>query len=49
MVTLSCAFIISGVVTYLALQLLFSILNKRKMNYFSAYCLAMGLFALIVL
>ena len=43
------AFIISGVVTYLALQLLFSILNKRKMNYFSAYCLAMGLFALIVL
>ncbi|WP_050636090.1 undecaprenyl-diphosphate phosphatase [Candidatus Stoquefichus sp. SB1] len=43
------AFIISGVVTYLALQLLFSILNKRKMNYFSAYCLAMGLFTLIVL
>lgn len=43
------AFIISGVVTYLALQLLFNILNKRKMNYFSFYCLAMGLFALIVL
>lgn len=43
------AFIISGIVTYLALQLLFSFLNKRKMNYFSIYCFLMGLFALIVL
>lgn len=43
------AFIVSGIVTYLALQLLFSFLNKRKMNYFSIYCFVMGLFALIVL
>lgn len=43
------AFIVSGVVTYFSLHLLFSFLNKRKMNYFSMYCFAMGLFALIVL
>lgn len=43
------AFIVSGVVTYFALHLLFSILNKRKMNYFSYYCLAMGIFALVIL
>ena len=35
--------------SYLALQLLFSFLKKRKMNYFSIYCFVMGLFALIVL
>lgn len=43
------AFVVSGVVTYLALQLLFSILNKHKMNYFSCYCFVMGLFALFIL
>lgn len=43
------AFIVSAIVTYLSLNLLFSLLNKRKMNYFSIYCLCMGLFALIVL
>lgn len=43
------ALIVSAIVTYLSLHLLFSLLNKRKMNYFSIYCLCMGLFALIVL
>lgn len=43
------AFIISGVVTYLALNILFAFLNKRKMNYFSIYCFIMGLIALIIL
>lgn len=43
------AFIVSGVVTYLALHLLFKFLDKRKMNVFSIYCLLMGLFALLVL
>lgn len=43
------AFIVSGVVTYFALGLLFKILNKRHMNYFSIYCFVMGLFAIFVL
>lgn len=43
------AFVVSGVVTYFALHLLFSFLNKRKMNVFSVYCFLMGLFALFVL
>lgn len=43
------AFIVSGVVTYLALQLLFAFLNKKKMNVFSVYCFLMGLFALFIL
>lgn len=43
------AFIVSAVVTYLALHLLFTFLNKRKMNVFSIYCFIMGLLALIVL
>lgn len=43
------AFLVSGIVTYLSLHLLFSFLNKRKMNYFSVYCFLMGLFALLIL
>jgi len=43
------AFIISGVTTYLALHVLFKVLDKKKMNYFAIYCICMGLFALIVL
>ena len=40
------SFIVSGVVTYLALNLLFSILNKRKLNYFSYYCFIVGIIAI---
>ena len=36
------SFTVSGIVTYLALNLLFSILNKRKLNYFSVYCAVVG-------
>jgi Uncharacterized bacitracin resistance protein len=43
------AFLVSGIVTYLSLHLLFSFLNKKKMNYFSVYCFLMGLFALLIL
>ena len=43
------AFIVSGIVTYLALHLLFSFLNKRKMNIFSIYCFIMGLCALFII
>ena len=43
------SFIISGVVTYLALNLLFSILNKRKLNYFSYYCFVVGIIAILFL
>lgn len=43
------SFIVSGVVTYLALHLLFSILNKKKLNYFSYYCLVVGIIAILFL
>lgn len=43
------SFIVSGIVTYLALNLLFSILNKRKLNYFSVYCAVVGVIALLFL
>lgn len=43
------AFIISGIVTYLALHLLFKILNKQKLNYFSTYCFIVGIITLIFL
>lgn len=43
------SFIVSGVVTYLALHLLFAFLNKRKMNIFSIYCFVMGLVALFII
>ena len=43
------SFIVSGVVTYLALNLLFSILNKRKLNYFSYYCFIVGIIAILFL
>lgn len=43
------SFIVSGIVTYLALNLLFSILNKRKLNYFSYYCAIVGIIAILFL
>lgn len=43
------AFVISGITTYIALHVLFRILDKKKMNYFAIYCICMGLFALIIL
>ena len=43
------SFIVSGIVTYLALNLLFSILNKRKLNYFSYYCFIVGIIAILFL
>lgn len=43
------SFIVSGVVTYLALHLLFKLLNKRKLNYFSMYCFVVGILTLLFL
>lgn len=43
------SFIVSGIVTYLALNLLFRILNKRKLNYFSYYCAIVGVIAILFL
>lgn len=43
------AFIISGIVTYLALHLLFKLLNKKKLNYFSIYCFVVGILTLLFL
>ena len=43
------SFIVSMVVTYFSLHLLFTFLNKRKMNIFSIYCFLMGLFTLFVI
>lgn len=43
------SFIISGVVTYLALHLLFKILNKQKLNYFAYYCAIVGVVAILFL
>ncbi len=43
------AFFTSGIVTYLALQLLFKILQKRKLNIFSIYCLSVGILTLLFL
>ncbi|MCD7893587.1 MAG: undecaprenyl-diphosphate phosphatase [Erysipelotrichaceae bacterium] len=43
------SFIVSAIVTYIALHILFRILNKGKMNYFSIYCFVMGLISLILL
>ena len=43
------SFIVSAIVTYLALNLLFSILNKKKLNYFSYYCFAVGIIAILFL
>lgn len=43
------SFIVSAISTYLALHLLFKILDKKKMNYFAIYCVCMGLFALLIL
>lgn len=43
------AFIISGTITYLALHLLFKLLEKRKLVIFSRYCLIMGILAVLFL
>lgn len=43
------AFVVSAITTYIALHLLFAFLNQRKMHYFSIYCFAMGIFALLIL
>lgn len=43
------AFFVSMVVTYLALNLLFKILAKQKLNYFSYYCFAAGIIAILFL
>lgn len=43
------AFIISGIVTYFALHLLFKLLNKKKLNYFSIYCFIVGIVTLLFL
>lgn len=43
------AFIISGIVTYFALHLLFKLLNKKKLNYFSTYCFIVGILTLLFL
>lgn len=43
------AFIVSGVVTYAALQLLFKLLDKKKLNVFSLYCLIVGIISILFL
>ena len=43
------AFVVSGVVTYLSLNLLFKILNKHKLNIFSYYCFVVGILTLLFL
>ncbi|MFV0394688.1 MAG: undecaprenyl-diphosphate phosphatase [Coprobacillaceae bacterium] len=43
------SFIVSGLVTYFALHLLFKLLNKHKLNYFSMYCFVVGIIALVLL
>lgn len=41
------AFIVSGLTTYFALKLLFRILNQHKLNYFSIYCLVVGVLTIL--
>ena len=43
------AFIISMLVTYLSIHLLFRLLEKRKLIVFSRYCLIMGIIAVLFL
>lgn len=43
------SFIISGVVTYYALHILFRLLEKRKLIVFSRYCLIAGILAVLFL
>lgn len=43
------AFIISMIVTYLSIHLLFKLLEKRKLVVFSRYCLIMGIIAILFL
>lgn len=41
------AFFVSAIVTYLALHLLFKILDRKKLNYFSVYCFIVGILTLL--
>lgn len=41
------AFIVSAISTYFALKLLFRILNKKKLNYFSYYCFIVGILTIL--
>lgn len=41
------SFIVSAVVTYLALHLLFKILDKQKLNVFAGYCFVVGILTLL--
>ena len=43
------SFIVSAITTYYALKLLFKILNMNKLNYFSIYCLIVGVLAIVFL
>ncbi len=43
------AFFTSAIVTYLALHLLFKILQKQKLNIFSIYCFTVGILTLLFL
>ncbi|MDD8048852.1 MAG: undecaprenyl-diphosphate phosphatase [Thomasclavelia sp.] len=43
------AFFVSAIVTYLALNLLFKILNKHKLNIFAYYCFVVGIIAVLFL
>ena len=43
------SFIVSAITTYYALKLLFKILNMNKLNYFSVYCLIVGVLAIVFL
>ncbi len=43
------AFIVSGVVTYFSLKLLFKFLSNRKLHIFSVYCLFVGIICVLFL
>lgn len=43
------AFIVSGVVTYFSLKLLFKFLSNRKLHIFSVYCLSVGIICVLFL
>lgn len=43
------SFFISGVITYLALHILFKLLEKRKLIVFSRYCLILGILVVLFL
>lgn len=43
------AFVFSAITTYIALHILFRVLERRKMNYFSIYCFVMAIIAIVIL